>query len=180
MSNDSTAILLTGRPGIGKTTIIRKVVSALGDGAGGFYTGEVRRSGTRIGFELTTLDGQCAWLASQVPEITFPRAASMGRYRVNLDAIEMIGVPALLRALDQGQVIVLDEIGPMEMRSRRFCEVVWRILDTGAPLVGTIVLRPGSFADRVKAHPRVRLCTVTLENRGRLHEEILATTRSKI
>jgi nucleoside-triphosphatase THEP1 len=90
----------------------------------------------------------------------------------------MIGVPALLHALDQGQVIVLDEIGPMEMRSPRFCQVVWCILDSGAPLVGTIVQRPHPFADRVRAHPRVTLCTVTLDNRERLHEEILAALRS--
>jgi nucleoside-triphosphatase len=179
ISNDSAAILLTGRPGVGKTTIIRKIVSALGDSAGGFYTSEVRHGGTRVGFELTTLDGDHAWLASLVPEVNFPRATSMGRYRVNLDTIEMIGVPALLSALHQGQVIVLDEIGPMEMRSRCFCEVVWRILDSGAPLVGTIVLRPDPFADQVKTHSRVRLYTVTLENRERLHEEMLGALRSK-
>jgi nucleoside-triphosphatase THEP1 len=166
--------LLTGRPGVGKTTVIKQVAAALGAGAGGFYTAEVRRAGARIGFELITLDGQRAWLASNTPQITFARGTSMGRYRVNLDAIEELGVPALLRAFDEGKIVILDEIGPMEMHSRRFCEVVLRLLDGSAPLVGTVAQRQDLFADRVKAHPRVTVRTVTTQNRDRLAGEILA------
>jgi nucleoside-triphosphatase THEP1 len=137
-------ILLTGRPGIGKTTAIRHIVAALvactqlrwgrlhpapqEEGAGGFYTREVRAGGRRTGFELVTLAGETALLATKDPDETFDRPVPFGRYRVNLDAIDAVGVPALLDALDQGQVVVVDEIGPMEILSPRFRDGILRIL----------------------------------------------------
>jgi len=174
MPDDSPVILLTGRPGIGKTTVIKKVVSLLGTGAGGFYTREMRSGGSRTGFEIVTLDGQRAYLASKVPEITFAHPVPFGSYRVNLDGIDSVAVPALLEALDQGKVIVVDEIGPMEIRSRRFCETILRVLDSNVPVVGTVVKRPNDFADRVKAHRRVTVTSVTLENRDTLPSAIIS------
>ena len=49
---------LTGRPGCGKTTIIRKVLVELARNAGGFYTQEIRERGSRKGFSLVTIDGR--------------------------------------------------------------------------------------------------------------------------
>jgi len=97
-----------------------------------------------------------------------------GSYRVNLGGIDSVAVPALLWALDQGKVIVVDEIGPMEIRSRRFCETVMRVLDSDAPVVGTVVKRPNDFADRVKAHRRVTVTSVTSENRDTLPSQIVS------
>ena len=174
MSDDSPVILLTGRPGIGKTTVIKKVVSLLGDGADGFFTREMRTGGSRTGFEIITLDGQRAYLASKGPKITFASGVPFGSYWVNLDGIDSVAVPALLQALDEGKVIVVDEIGPMEIRSRRFCETIMRVLDSNAPVVGTVVKRPNDFADRVKAHRRVTVTSVTLENRDTLPSPIVS------
>ena len=167
-------LLLTGRPGIGKTTALRQVVAALGDRAGGFYTREVRAGRRRSGFELVTLAGETAPLATRDPDVTFHRQAPFGRYRVNLDAIDTLGVPALLAALEKGQVVVVDEIGPMEILSPRFRDAILRILDSQAAVVGAIVLRPHPFADRVKAHPRVSVRTITAGNRDDLPAQILS------
>jgi nucleoside-triphosphatase len=79
-----------------------------------------------------------------------------------------------LDALDQGQVVVVDEIGPMEILSPRFRDGILRILDSDAAVVGAIVLRPQPFADRVKAHPRVTVRTITADNRDDLSARILA------
>jgi nucleoside-triphosphatase len=139
------------RPRIGKTTAIRQVVNALGDRAGGFYTRKLwregRASGRRMGFELVTLDGKTALLATKDRDptggsgVAFGRPAPFGRYRVNLDAIDVLGVPALLDALGQGQVVVVDEIGPMEILSARFREAILRILEGDVAIVGaTLVL----------------------------------------
>jgi nucleoside-triphosphatase len=174
MPDDSPVILLTGRPGIGKTTVIKKVVSLLGADAGGFYTRELRTDRGRTGFEIVTLDGQRAYLASKGPEIIFASGVPFGKYQVNLDGIDSVAVPVLLQALDQGKVIVVDEIGPMEIRSRRFCDTVMRVLDSNAPVVGTVVKRPNDFADRVKAHARVTVTPVTSENRDTLPSPIVS------
>lgn len=167
-------ILLTGRPGIGKTTVVREIAARLGARAGGFFTREVRIQGQRTGFEIVTLAGQSGYLATTLPDLTFAEEVPFGKYRVNLEGIDSLAVPALITALRQGQVIVIDEIGPMEMLSARFCQVVLEILDSGAAVVGTIVQRPHPFADRVKAHPRVRIKPVTVANRDRLAGQVYA------
>jgi nucleoside-triphosphatase len=106
--------------------------------------------------------------------VALDRPAPFGRYRVNLDAIAAVGVPALLDALHQGQVIVVDEVGPMEILSPRFRDAILRILDSKAAVVGAIVLRPQPFADRVKAHPRVKVVYIARDNRDDLPTQILS------
>lgn len=96
-------ILLTERPGIGKSTTMGQVVNVLEDRAGGFYTREVRAGRRRTGFGLVTLDGKTAPMATRDRDITFDRPSPFGHYRVNLDAIDALGVPALLSVLDQGR-----------------------------------------------------------------------------
>ena len=171
-------ILLTGRPGIGKTTAIRHVVKGLGNRAGGFYTREVRAGRRRTGFELVTLDGKTTPLATKELDVTFDRPAPFGRYRVNLDAIDGLGVPALLDALDKGQVIVVDEIGPMEILSPRFRDAILNVLEGEVAVVGAIMLRSQSFADRVKAHPRATVMHITMDNRDDLPAQMTCPHRS--
>jgi nucleoside-triphosphatase len=167
-------LLLTGPPGIGKSTIIQQVAARLGSRAGGFYTREVRQAGRRTGFEIVTLNGQTTPLAMTSPHPAFTAEAPFGRYRINLAGLDDLAIPTLRAALDQGQVIIIDEIGPMELLSEPFCRMVLDLLDSQAPVVGTIVQRPHPFADRVKAHPRVRLKPVTAANREGLVDEIYA------
>ena len=172
MPQDKPAILLTGRPGIGKTTAIHKIVSLLGGEAGGFYTREVLIGGRRAGFELATLTGERDWLASKEPGVAFAHQTPFKSYKINLDAINLLGVPALLRAMEEGKVVIVDEIGPMEMLSPLFRQTIIKMLDSEAVVVGSVYQRPNPFADRVKAHPRVTVKEITLENRDRLPAEV--------
>jgi len=70
------AVLLTGPPRSGKTTVVRAVAARLGPRAGGFYTEEVRAAGQRTGFRIVTLDGHEALLAS----VRLPGPPRVGRY----------------------------------------------------------------------------------------------------
>jgi nucleoside-triphosphatase THEP1 len=166
-------ILLTGRPGIGKTTAVKASISLLGDKAGGFYTREVRTQSRRTGFEIVTLDGRTAWLASRSSAPIFKEEVSLGRYRVNLRGIDSIAVPALRRAVKSNRLIVIDEIGPMEIISKLFCQTVMEILDSEAPVIGTIMQGQNTFADRVRAHSRVRIRTITIENRVHVPPQVI-------
>jgi nucleoside-triphosphatase len=167
-------VLLTGAPGVGKSTLIQRQITALVNRpAGGFYTRELRRAGRRIGFEMVTLTGKTALLASAEPD-AFANGPKVGRYRVNLSGIEEVAVPALLCAWEAGALVSIDEIGPMEIFSDRFCQVVMAILDDGAPVLGTVVARPYRFADAVKQHPSVNVVEVTVANRDRLAGSRLA------
>ncbi len=166
-------LLLTGPPGVGKTTAIKKVVDLIGDHAGGFYTREVRINGRRTGFEIVTLSGETAPLAVKASSAAFPREQVFKGYRVNLDAIDQLAAPALVHAASAGKIVIVDEIGPMEILSRRFCQAVWDLLGNNrVAIVGAIVQRPDRFADRVKAHPRVTLRVLTPHNREAVPGEI--------
>jgi nucleoside-triphosphatase len=171
------ALLLTGRPGVGKTTVIRTVLTRLSVSAGGFYTSEVRQRGRRTGFELVTLAGEVSQLATTEPHVHFHRAARMGRYRVNLGALDEVGVPALRRTLEAGTLVVVDEIGPMELLSEPFREIVFHLLDTDLPLIGTVYGRSHLVANLVKDHPRVWVWTVTTSNRNELPARLAAILR---
>ncbi len=164
-----TVLLLTGPPGSGKTTIIRRAVERLGARAGGFYTQELREVGTRTGFEIVTLDGQHATLA----RVGVRALHMVGRYGVDVEAVERVAVPALERAVASGSLVVVDEIGKMELFSPRFREAVLNALARGARVLGTVMLAPHPFADGVKRDPRVRLVTVTQSARDAALRDVL-------
>jgi nucleoside-triphosphatase len=98
---------------------------------------------------------------------------SLGKYRVNLRGIDSFAVPALRRALESDRIVVIDEIGPMEIISKLFCQTVMEILDSQAPALGTIMQRSNAFADRVRAHSRVRIRTITVENRIQVPQQVV-------
>lgn len=168
-------LLLTGPPGCGKTTLIERVVAALPRGAaGGFVTHELRRDGRRVGFEVRTLDGRSAVLA----HVELRSSQRVGRYGVDVSSFERTGVRALQDALAAGQVIVIDEIGSMELFSARFRRSVIEALDAPNPVIATIRLRPEPFCDALKRRPDVELWHVTLANRDVLPDQVVAWLNS--
>ncbi|MDX9863639.1 MAG: nucleoside-triphosphatase [Anaerolineaceae bacterium] len=164
-----TAILLTGAPRCGKTTLLQKVLAGYHGQAGGFYTREVRQNGQRTAFEMVTLDGKTGTLAG----IHLSGPPRVGKYGVDLTALESVGVPAIRTACQDGKMVVVDEIGPMEIFSAVFCQTVLETLDAGCPLFGTIVQRSTSFGDRIKARREVEVIEVTPTNRDDLVDGII-------
>ncbi len=165
------ALLLTGCPGVGKTTVIRSVVARLGACAGGFYTEEVRERGRRTGFRLIALDGSTGVLAS----VDTRSPARVGKYRVCLEDLERVGVAALRRAVERADlsVVVVDEIGKMELFSAAFREAVLLALESPKPVLATVMARPQPWVDAVKARADVSVVEVTLDNRQAMPEQIL-------
>ena len=162
-------ILLTGRPGSGKTTLIRRVLARLARPAGGFYTQEIREAGRRMGFEIITLDGGRGILA----HVDISSKNRISKYGVDLSALETFAIPAMLDAVEHHKLVVIDEIGPMELLSPEFRQVVLDILGKSASVLGSIVWRSTPFTDQIKSRPDVTLLEVTPENREELFEVIL-------
>lgn len=131
-------IILTGYPGIGKTTSIIKINDYLklrGFKTGGFITIEERERGRRVGFKIIDLMSLSEdWLA----HISFKNGPSIGKYRVNLEAMDKIGVNALERALDEADIIFIDEVGPMEMLSEKFRKTLSDVMRSEKPTVLTL------------------------------------------
>ncbi|MCK5414629.1 MAG: NTPase [Thermoplasmata archaeon] len=160
-------LLLTGRPGVGKTTLVERVVVKVKDSirCSGFITQEVRaESGARVGFDIVTLDGRVAPLARK----GMKEGPRVGDYRVDLKSLERIAVPSIEDPT--AQVIVVDEIGLMELKSSLFKDALLDLLGDVRPLLGTIRLQKEPFCDMVKARPGVEVVDVTYDNRDALVE----------
>ena len=165
----ASALLLTGSPGTGKTTLIRQAVAGSKINAGGFYTEEIRSGGTRQGFNLTTLNGHEVILS----HVDNPSRYRVGKYGVDMSNLENIGAAAIERAIEVSDLIVIDEIGKMELFSPRFRQAVLKAMDSDRKVLGTIMLKRHSFADGIKRRPNVKVVEVTPANRERLLTEIL-------
>jgi nucleoside-triphosphatase len=163
------ALLLTGKPGTGKTALIKEALARTKVEAGGFYTEEIRAGGIRQGFKLVTLDGQEAILAHV--GITSPHQVS--KYGVDTDVLDRVGVSILRRALKESDFIVIDEIGKMELLSPQFKETVTQAINSGKKVLGTIMLNPHPFADEIKRHPEVEMLLVTKDNRTEVMGKVL-------
>jgi nucleoside-triphosphatase len=170
----SPAFLLTGLPGSGKTTAIRKILSDLPYEAGGFYTQEIRERGRRVGFKIITLDGRQGVLA----HVGISGSPRIGKYGVDISLMDSLGVDCLQEALEARKVVVIDEIGPMELLSARFREIVLQILDRDVLLLGSIVRRSMAFSDMIKARADVTLIEVNRGNRQQVADRVLAMIRS--
>lgn len=167
-------ILLTGSPGTGKTTVLMKTVEALkakGFQVGGMLSREIRSSGIRVGFEIASLsDNEHGWLA-HVNQMQGPQ---VGKYRVNLDDLNRVGVAAIMKAIQSCEVIAIDEIGPMELFSDSFKEAVTKAIQSMKRIIATVHwrVRDTLVADVTKRQD-VQLLEVTTENRETLHELIV-------
>ncbi len=159
------AYLLTGMPGTGKTSLIKRAITSLNGRAGGFYTEEIRSMGDRQGFRIVTLNNQTI----QFAHINLKSPYRVSKYGVDLQVLESTGVEAIQEAARHRELVIIDEIGKMELFSDKFKAAVSEIIDSGKKVLGTIMLKPHPWADELKKRPQVYLITVTRHN----HEQVL-------
>ena len=164
------ACLLTGEPGCGKTTIIKEVLASTNKSAGGFYTEEIRTKGVREGFKIITLDGKSAVLSHV--DIRSPHRVS--KYRVDVESMDKTAVTALREAIQSKDIIVIDEIGKMELFSSAFKDAVIEALQSEKKVLGTIMLASHPWADKIKERPEVEVIQVTRLNRNEVVNQVMA------
>jgi nucleoside-triphosphatase len=165
------AFLLTGRPGIGKTTVMRAAAERLsGKRLFGFLTDEIRERGRRVGFRIEPLCGEGSVLA----HVRSSSPYRVGKYGVEVAALEQV-IDRALEAPRVGEgVVLVDEIGKMECLSERFVGAMRNVLDRGIPIVATVAMRGGGFIAEVKQRPDVVVEELTIQNRDTMANHILA------
>ncbi len=164
-------LLIMGKPGVGKTTLLERVVEQLHGSLhlAGFTTTEVRDSaGQRVGFDIVTVEGKREELA----RVGFRSRARVGRYGVNLEAFERLALPELARR--DVDLIVVDEIGKMECSSGRFRRAVEDVLDSPVSALATLGMGRLPFFQAMRDRPDIELVTLTERNRGALVAELSA------
>lgn len=164
-------LLVTGKPGVGKTTLVERVVEALRGSLrlAGFTTTEMRGpDGERVGFAVVTVDGKRGELA----RAGLRSRVRVGRYGVNLEEFERLALPELGRR--DVDLVAIDEIGKMECASGRFRRAAEDALDSPVSVLATIGIAHMPFFEALRARPDVELLTLTERNRDDLAREIVA------
>jgi nucleoside-triphosphatase len=162
-------LLITGAPGVGKTTVIRRVAEGLAaHRLGGFYTEEIREDGERRGFRLMSFSGATRVIA----HVDFPKHYRVGKYGVDVAALDEMA--ELIAVNDGAALYLVDEIGKMECLSERFVAAVRALLSGNAPVVATVGAHGGGFIAEVKKRSDCELWEVTRRNRDALPARILA------
>ena len=168
-------ILLTGPPRAGKTTLVSRLadeLTARGVAVGGFLTREMREGDIRVGFIAEEIGGPRALLA----HMSLHEGPMVGRYHVDVAAFEGLALPAIQRAVQRSGVVIIDELGQMELFSPAFIGSVNRLLDQPVPLVATIHARQHPVTDAIKQRPDTELLEV---QPGRA-DELLAHLTSRL
>lgn len=166
-------IAITGPPGIGKSTLVQKVASSAKMNIGGIMARDKRYKDRRCGFELFDLaTGMVGMLADETGD-----GPQLGKYRVHLDDLDRIGAQAVENALSC-DLIVVDEVGPMELSSHRFISAVEKAM--ASPKHMLVVLHQWSnhrLAKKIRGSFQV--VTVTEENRDSLAEKIVQALQER-
>jgi nucleoside-triphosphatase len=164
--------LITGPPGVGKSTLVSRVVLRLksaGVIVGGCTTAERRSGGTRVGFEVRDLtSGRTGELAS----VTSKFGPRVGRYRVNLTDLARVGAAGVEAAASSSEMIVIDEVGPMELVSPEFRRAVQRCIDSGKPMLAVVHERlEDDLLDELRSKAKA-LFTLSVDNRESTAQEL--------
>ncbi len=162
-------LLITGAPGVGKTTVIRRAADGLKEERlRGFYTEEIREKGERCGFRLVGFDGETHVIA----HADFAKGRRVGKYGVDVPVLDEAA--ALLRPDPNARAYLVDEIGKMECLSDRFVAAMRALLAGDIPIIATIGEHGGGFMAEVKRRPECELWQVTRSNRDELPARIVA------
>ncbi|ONH97305.1 hypothetical protein PRUPE_7G182900 [Prunus persica] len=141
----------------------------------GFYTSEVRQGSERIGFQVVTLDGRTAPLASTISSPESFRWPNVGKYKVNVASFESLALPEL-QVKEDIDLFIIDEVGKMELYSSSFFPAVLKVLESNIPLLASVPIpkfgRDIPGVARLKNHPGATIFTLSPSNRDAVKEEI--------
>lgn len=161
-------LLITGAPGVGKTTLVRGLVDRLQKWQpGGFYTAEIRVCVMRQGFELVSLTGEHALLS----HVDIKSRQRVGKYGVDIEAFESF-LDGLCLLESQHRLVIVDEIGKMECLSHEFKKLIQQLMDSSTIVLATIALKGEDFVAQLKDREDCELHVLKPANHSHLLENL--------
>lgn len=162
-------LLLSGEPRVGKTTALKKIIEMIGkDNCIGFYTEEICDELDRIGFDCVSLDGT----RIRIADINLNSDTKIGRYGIDIVAFENFIMQIISNSFSSNKIIVIDEIGPMQLLSTKFKEQLNNILNGSNYVIGTIFYKEHPDIDEIKRIPGIKIYALTKDNRNGVLEKI--------
>ncbi|MEG1255322.1 nucleoside-triphosphatase [Clostridium sp.] len=162
-------VLFSGYPRIGKTTILKKIVQMIGEcNCIGFYTEEVRNGFDRIGFDCVSLDGK----RQRIADVDLQSDVRIGRYGINIKAFEDFALQTISNYSSRNKIIIIDEIGPIQLLSTKFKQQIGNILSGTNCVIGTIFYDKHPDIDEMKKLPGIKIYSINNENRNTISENI--------
>ncbi|MBC7117639.1 MAG: NTPase [Methanobacteriaceae archaeon] len=168
-------IIITGKPGSGKTTLIKKIKNYLekkGASIGGIFTPEIREGKKRIGFEIidimTNERGILAEKGAPGPRV--------GSYGVNLETIKRVGIPGIEKAIKSADYIIIDEVAPMELKDPNFLVKVEEAFSSDKTVIAAFHRR---LIQNMKDREDVQIFKIDPKNREIVYEEIKSIIEGK-
>ena len=158
-----------------------KVVSRLKEGGycvGGMISQEARKNNLRVGFKILDVNsGKSGWLA----KVNQKSGPQIGKYRVNIEDLDIIGAQAIAYAMANCDIIAIDEIGPMELFSEKFKEATRKALESRKPVIAVVHWKANDeLIGEAKSREDTETYTVTPENRNEMFALLLSALRNPL
>jgi nucleoside-triphosphatase len=172
---------ITGLPGAGKTHALRRVIEMLEQDEkviGGMLTEPIMENDDRLGFKVID------WISKEegiLAHVDIDSNVIVGKYGVDIDVLEEIGVKAINQAIEDAELIIIDEVGKMEVESIRFIEAVRNSLEIDKPLILTLHKKSRNpLLQDIRRRDDVRILEVTPINRNLLPHKIIKLLKGEL
>lgn len=166
-------ILITGFPGVGKTTMIKKLFDIFKEfNPAGFYTSEIIEEGVRTGFEITNLYGDSEIFA----HVNIKSRHCVGKYKVDIKVFDRI-VEQIFSKEKKTGLYIIDEIGKMECKSRKFSKLIIELLNADKPVIASIAEKGSGLINEIKKRDDINLYEITISNRDLMIKELTMAIR---
>ena len=162
-------VLVTAPPRTGKSTLIKKIVEQMGEqNFCGFFTEEILKEGERVGFKVKELNGVELVFA----HVDIVSSYKISKYNVDIEGFEKF-VAGFFQKISRDKILVIDEIGPMQVLSPLFREKITKLFNTPVAMLGTVFLDQHAWLDKVKRSDKIDLVNLTTQNRNTIVQPIV-------
>ena len=160
-------LLITGKIGSGKSTLISKILIGLNQPVYGFITKK----------EKPDFSGNSyVYIHDPNQPRKYTKENCVGICTIN----GSIGFPeifdhhaVLLNDIPEDSLVVMDELGVMESEAFLFCKTVLSVLDGNFHVIASVKPKNTPFLNAIQNHPNAKLYSIDTKNRNSLYEEIM-------